>query len=42
MPNSDVTTSKKYRFNNSIRMTFKVAVTPLYLLFDAHFSKYEI
>ena len=29
---SDVTTSKKYRFNNRIRMNLKVVITPLYLL----------
>ena len=32
-PKSDVTTSKKYRFNNCIRMTLKVLITPLHLLF---------
>ena len=36
------TTSNKYRFNNNIRMTLEVAITPLYLHFGAHFSKYEI
>ena len=33
-PNSDVTTSKKCCFNNRIRMTLRVVVAPLYLLFN--------
>ena len=33
-PKSDVTTSKKDRFNNRIRMNSKVVKTPLYLLFN--------
>ena len=33
-PKSDVTTSKKYRFNNYIRMTLKVVITPLHPLFN--------
>ena len=36
-PKSDVTTSKKYLFNNWIRMTLKVVVTALYLLFNVAF-----
>ena len=36
-PKSDVTTSKKYRFNNYIRMTLKVVITPLHLLFNIAF-----
>ena len=36
-PKSDVTTSKKCCFNNRIRMTLKVVVTPLYLLFNVAF-----
>ena len=36
-PNGDVTTSKKYCFNNCIKMTLKVVVTPLYLLFNVAF-----
>ena len=34
---SDVTTSKKYRFNNYIRMTLKVVITPPHLLFNVAF-----
>ena len=36
-PKSDVTTSKKYRFNNCIIMTLKVVITPLHLLFNVAF-----
>ena len=36
-PKSDVTTSKQYRFNNRIRMTLKILITPLHLLFDVGF-----
>ena len=36
-PKSDVTTSKKYRFNNRIRMTLKVVIAPLHLLFNVAF-----
>ena len=36
-PNGDVTTSKKYCFNNCIKMTLKVVVTPFYLLFNVAF-----
>ena len=37
MSKSDVTTSKKYRFNNRIKMTLKVVITPLHLLFNVAF-----
>ena len=33
----DVTTSKKDRFNNRIRMNLKVVITPLHLLFNVAF-----
>ena len=36
-PKSDVTTSKKYRFNNRIRMTLRVVIAPLHLLFNVAF-----
>ena len=36
-PKSDVTTSKKYRFNNRLGMTLKVVITPLYLLYNVVF-----
>ena len=36
-PSSDVTTSEKYYFNNRIRMTLKVVVTPIYLFFNVAF-----
>ena len=36
-PKSDVTTSKKYRFNNRIRMNLKVVISPLHLLFSIAF-----
>ena len=34
---SNVTTSKKYRFNNRIRMTVKVVITPPHLLVNEAF-----
>ena len=32
---------EKYRFNNRIRMTLKVAITPLHLLFKVFFHVYN-
>ena len=36
-PKSDITTSKKYRFNSRIKITLKVVITPLHLLFYVAF-----
>ena len=36
-PKSDATTSKKFRFNNRIRMTLKFVITPFHLLFNVAF-----
>ena len=37
-PKSDVTPLKIYCFNNRIRVTLKVVITPLQLLFDVAFN----
>ena len=37
-PKSDITTSKKYRFNSRIKITLKVVITPLHLLFYVAFN----